>query len=76
MQSFSKARNVALCLKLPLVSYTVKVNSNDTSETMWSAGLSEPAMFAYVISTLFIWAGSNDTIKHKVCMLLLVLFEL
>ena len=56
-QPSSVARSLVLCLQLPLVPYIV-----------WDckcAGSSEPLLFTYVVSIIFIWDSSNRCLSHR-----------
>ena len=58
-QPLSKSRDMALCLKLPLVPYIVLRTAKALVRLRQCAGSPEPSLFAYVINTLFSWDGSS-----------------
>ena len=57
-QPLSRAQSWALCLKVPLGPYIIYHVSKQQRLLRDCSGSPEPPLFAYVITTLFTWAGS------------------
>ena len=58
-ESFKRVRDVALCLKLPLVPFTVYLNSECSGET------ERESLVTYMIRIIFSWTGSIFIANEK-----------